>query len=176
MRIASTVAALFLALPLVTAQHIAGRGPHERRVRERRSAVASSSASKSASVSSSASTTTRTSSSSTSTSTHSSSSTTSSVPLSTSSVFKATSAPSAFAASASTTSACAPTYKFSILISGTGTLPKPTAFVTKATGSNQLTLSGKPYKIVGPSACFAFLRRRDSGFGCPSADGNVRAF
>ncbi|GAA5820856.1 hypothetical protein JCM3770_007270 [Rhodotorula araucariae] len=36
-------------------------------------------------------------------------------------------------------------------IKGTGTLPKPTTFVTRASGSQQLTLNGAAYRIAGPN-------------------------
>jgi len=36
-------------------------------------------------------------------------------------------------------------------ISGTGTLPSPTAFVKKAARSQQLTVNNQPYRIVGPN-------------------------
>lgn len=46
---------------------------------------------------------------------------------------------------------CAPTYVAAIMISGTGTLPKPSSFVKKSSGQG-LTLDGSNFRIVGPSA------------------------
>ncbi|GAA5901264.1 uncharacterized protein JCM6883_000157 [Sporobolomyces salmoneus] len=52
----------------------------------------------------------------------------------------------------SSSSTIAPAYTGgSFTISGTGTLPTPSAFVTKVARTQQLTVNGKPYKIVGPN-------------------------
>lgn len=56
------------------------------------------------------------------------------------------------AATTSTPTTCAPPYIATSMITGTGTLPKPTSFVTKVYRSNQLMLNGSPFTIVGPSA------------------------
>ena len=56
------------------------------------------------------------------------------------------------ALAASSSSTCAPAYTSgATTISGTGTLPTPSAFVTKLARTQQLTVSGQPFKIVGPS-------------------------
>jgi mannan endo-1,4-beta-mannosidase len=53
-------------------------------------------------------------------------------------------------ATSSTTPTCALSYTDGLTtISGTGTLPKPTAFVTR--NGVQLQLSDSPYRIVGPN-------------------------
>jgi len=70
---------------------------------------------------------------------------------------KPSSARTSSASSASST--CAPLYTGgATTISGTGTLPKPTAFVKRAAGSQKLTVSGKEYRIVGPSASPSLFR------------------
>ncbi|BGO95819.1 hypothetical protein NBRC10512v2_007525 [Rhodotorula toruloides] len=55
------------------------------------------------------------------------------------------------AATTTTPTTCAPPYIATSMITGTGTLPKPTTFVTKVYRSNQLTLNGSPFTIVGPN-------------------------
>ncbi|BGP27825.1 hypothetical protein JCM10295v2_006803 [Rhodotorula toruloides] len=55
------------------------------------------------------------------------------------------------AATTTTPTTCAPPYIATSMILGTGTLPKPTSFVTKVYRSNQLTLNGSPFTIVGPN-------------------------
>jgi len=53
---------------------------------------------------------------------------------------------------ATTITTCDPTYTGGgFTISGTGTLPSPTAFVKKAARSQQLTVNNQPYRIVGPN-------------------------
>ncbi|KAJ8291639.1 Mannan endo-1,4-beta-mannosidase 1 [Rhodotorula toruloides] len=58
---------------------------------------------------------------------------------------------SAATTTSSTTTTCAPLYTASKMITGTGTLPKPSTFVKKTTNSNKLTLDGLPFTIVGPN-------------------------
>ncbi|GAA98564.1 glycoside hydrolase family 5 protein [Mixia osmundae IAM 14324] len=58
--------------------------------------------------------------------------------------------PTKASAAAVTVAACAPKYTGnSITITGTGTLPKPTAFVTRS--GQTLQLSGKTYRMAGPN-------------------------
>ncbi|GAA5985766.1 hypothetical protein JCM10908_007105 [Rhodotorula pacifica] len=51
----------------------------------------------------------------------------------------------------SSPSTCAPAYTAASMIHGTGTLPKPTAFVSKASNSPQLKLGNKDFTVVGPN-------------------------
>ncbi|GAA6005818.1 uncharacterized protein JCM10292_004648 [Rhodotorula paludigena] len=46
---------------------------------------------------------------------------------------------------------CAPTYVAPSMITGTGTLPRPTTFVTKAPREVFLRLNNQPFTIVGPN-------------------------
>lgn len=46
---------------------------------------------------------------------------------------------------------CAPTYTAPTMITGTGTLPKPSTFVKKNFQDRFLNLDGLPFTIVGPS-------------------------
>jgi hypothetical protein len=64
------------------------------------------------------------------------------------------------AATTSLASTCAPPYVAPTMISGTGTLPKPTSFVRHATYRDKfLTLDGKPFVVVGPSASLSLDER-----------------
>lgn len=56
---------------------------------------------------------------------------------------------------AATPTTCAPSYTAPSMITGTGTLPKPSTFVKKRFGDRFLNLDGAPFTIVGPST-FAF--------------------
>lgn len=47
-------------------------------------------------------------------------------------------------------SACASSYTPLTMITGTGTLPKPTSFVKWSGRSQFLTLDGTPFRVVGP--------------------------
>ncbi|GAA6021428.1 hypothetical protein JCM11491_006706 [Sporobolomyces phaffii] len=56
------------------------------------------------------------------------------------------------ALAAAANSTCAPSYTGgTFTISGTGTLPAPTGFVTKLARTQQLSVNGQNYKIVGPN-------------------------
>ncbi|GAA6003707.1 hypothetical protein JCM10207_003557 [Rhodosporidiobolus poonsookiae] len=46
---------------------------------------------------------------------------------------------------------CAPTYSAKSMITGTGTLPKPTSFVKKEKGGQRLLLDGENFRMVGPN-------------------------
>ncbi|GAA5988775.1 hypothetical protein JCM5350_002934 [Sporobolomyces pararoseus] len=78
--------------------------------------------------------------------------------------------------SSSTSSAtCAPTYTGGgFTISGTGTLPKPTGFVTKLARTQQLTLAGQPYKIVGPNIYWLCQDENYGPIGSYTDKGRVR--
>lgn len=52
---------------------------------------------------------------------------------------------------AATPTTCAPSYTAPNMITGTGTLPKPSTFVKKRFGDRFLNLDGAPFTIVGPS-------------------------
>lgn len=170
MRVFTATACLLAILPLTIAAEVPpheGRGPHERRNQLRR-ADASSSASQARSSSafatptstSSAPSKTRTSSISSIASSSAPAFTTSAIvestPVSYTSFPTATvfgnPEPIAFAAG----SACASSYTGGSMVTGTGTLPKPTGFVTKAATSKQLMLNGQPFRIVGPNMCVAW--------------------
>lgn len=47
---------------------------------------------------------------------------------------------------------CAPSYSAPTMVTGTGTLPRPTSFVSRGS-SQDITLDGSPYQIVGPNIC-----------------------
>ncbi|KAK4703532.1 hypothetical protein P7C70_g2685, partial [Phenoliferia sp. Uapishka_3] len=149
------LALFLLALPLSIAagnQH-EGLGPHN----YRRSQFSSSQAASSSSVLSSTFPSSSASKSSSSAVAHSTfTSSSNSIPPKSASVSSsATPTPTAFAATpvvaAASSSSCASSYTGARMITGTGTLPKPTSFVTKAANNNQLMLDGKKFTIVGPS-------------------------
>ncbi|BGP37278.1 hypothetical protein JCM10449v2_001183 [Rhodotorula kratochvilovae] len=78
------------------------------------------------------------------------------------------------AAPTTTTPSCAPRYTGATTISGTGTLPKPTAFVKRAAGSQKLTLSGREYRIVGPNIYWLCQDENNGPVGSPPDKGRVR--
>ncbi|GAA6055505.1 hypothetical protein JCM3770_006292 [Rhodotorula araucariae] len=118
--------------------------------------------------------TTKTASSATSSATSSASSSsspaaTTSAPLSNSSMTTTS------ASSSSTSSGCAPKYTaYATTIKGTGTLPKPTAFVQRAANSQKLTVSGKEYRIVGPNIYWLCQDENYGPVGSPPDKGRVR--
>ncbi|GAA5915850.1 hypothetical protein JCM6882_006821 [Rhodosporidiobolus microsporus] len=69
--------------------------------------------------------------------------------------------------------ACAAKYTgAAVTIQGTGTLPKPTAFVKRS--GQQLVLSGKNYRIVGPNIYWLCSDENASPAGAPPDKGRVR--
>ena len=77
--------------------------------------------------------------------------------------------------STTTQPVCAPKYTGgATTIAGTGTLPKPTAFVKRS--GQQLTLSGKTYRIAGPNIYWLCADENIVGVakGTPTDKGRIR--
>ncbi|GAA5872213.1 hypothetical protein JCM16303_001018 [Sporobolomyces ruberrimus] len=80
-------------------------------------------------------------------------------------------------AGATTTAAttCAPAYTGGgFTISGTGTLPSPTAFVTKSARTQQLTVGGQNFKIVGPNIYWLCQDENYGPIGSYTDKGRIR--
>ncbi|GAA6037504.1 hypothetical protein JCM8097_008222 [Rhodosporidiobolus ruineniae] len=80
------------------------------------------------------------------------------------------------AATTSSATTCAPAYVAPTVISGTGTLPKPTSFVRKqAARSSQLVGDGNlPYRIVGPNMYWLCQDENYGPIGSYTDKGRVR--
>ncbi|KAM0751781.1 glycoside hydrolase [Meredithblackwellia eburnea MCA 4105] len=80
-----------------------------------------------------------------------------------------------FTSSPVANAACASSYTGGTMITGTGTLPKPTSFVTKQVNSQQLYLDGAKYTVVGPNI-YWLCNTEDSSepVGTPTDKGRVR--
>ncbi|ORY88384.1 glycoside hydrolase superfamily [Leucosporidium creatinivorum] len=80
----------------------------------------------------------------------------------------ASSSTTSIAASSTTTSGtCAPTYVVSQMISGTGTLPKPTSFVKRAATGQGLALDGTAFRVVGANI---YWMCNDENVGLPKGE------
>ncbi|GAA5830082.1 hypothetical protein JCM11251_006867 [Rhodosporidiobolus azoricus] len=67
---------------------------------------------------------------------------------------------------------CAPRWTADSTIRGTGTLPKPTSFVTRS--GQQLKLENKNYRIVGPNIYWLCSDENDKPWAAPPDKGRVR--
>ncbi|GAA5926559.1 uncharacterized protein JCM15063_000308 [Sporobolomyces koalae] len=98
-----------------------------------------------------------------------------SAPMTTSAPTAYSGMPSQVLAGATNASTCAPAYTDGqFTISGTGTLPQPTAFVQKFARTQQLTLSNKPYRIVGPNIYWLCQDENYGPIGSYTDKGRVR--
>lgn len=75
---------------------------------------------------------------------------------------------------AATPTTCAPSYTAPNMITGTGTLPKPSTFVKKRFGDRFLNLDGAPFTIVGPNIYWICQDENYGPVGSYTDKGRVR--
>ncbi|GAA5973883.1 hypothetical protein JCM11641_001199 [Rhodosporidiobolus odoratus] len=86
-------------------------------------------------------------------------------------------APSSRALVAATTSpatTCAPSYVAPTMITGTGTFAKPSSFAKKTARSQQITVDGQRFNIVGPNIYWLCSDENVAPLGAPPDKGRIR--